>query len=230
MSTQNKLFRIFEHVTGVQPEEVLSQQYSKWDQNAAEELLQTIGQDNIKMISPTDGVSEGDWGRVKFSIVSSGALYLQFQTPEMAHMAINSLSDSATNPYEFSSRFDEMPTTVMVQFTDNGISEGDLVYHHATDAGPDQDKYEIGAESLGESTGIVVKKVKELKKGDVLSSGTILISDPVIETHPMYGKGKMRVVVKYPNGNEKPQVWNANTTIGVKVPEQLSAAPNTPVL
>lgn len=150
MATQKRLFEVFEHVTGVPMKE---QQPSieqigntSWTESAISELLDAVGQDENKMFSLTAGVSNGDWGRVKYSVVNGAILYLQFQTPEEAHMAINSFSNSLSNPYEFSSRFDQMPTTVMVQFTDSGISE-DLLYSHATDAGPNSDQYQMGTES-----------------------------------------------------------------------------------
>lgn len=147
MATQKRLNEVFEHVTGVNPypqEEYIS---NKWNTNSIVEFMDIIGQDDqkIKMIDPTTGISFGDFGRVKFS-VQNNTLYLEFQTPEMAHMAINKLSDAVGNPYEFSSRFDQMPNTVMVQFTDSGINEGDLAYMHVNDAGPETDQYQIGTE------------------------------------------------------------------------------------
>lgn len=149
MSTQKRLNEVFEHVTGVPIQQPSEQEIGNtiWTESVISELLDAMGQDNNKMLSLTAGVSTGDWGRVKYSVVDGSVLYLQFQTPEEAHMAFNQLSHSLSNPYEFSSRFDEMPTTVMVQFTDSGISEGDLTYAHVNgSAGPDQDQYKIGME------------------------------------------------------------------------------------
>lgn len=146
-SKKNRLFEIFEHVTGINPIEPLEQSQinNQWNESTISEFLDTIGQDEIRMLDDKSGISAGDFGRVKFNIVSEGALYLEFQTPEMAHMAFERLSSSIGNPYEFSSRFDMMPKTIMVQFTDNGVNE-DLLYSHATDAAPAQDNYQIGSE------------------------------------------------------------------------------------
>lgn len=147
MATQKRLLEVFEHVTGSNPSTLTDQQVgdSKWTENVIGSFLDEIGQDQFKMFDLTKGASNGDFGRVKFSVVNN-TLYLDFQTPEIAHMAINRLSDSLSNPYEFSSRFDQMPQTVMVQFTDSGISEGDLTYAHVNGAGPEIDKFQIGTE------------------------------------------------------------------------------------
>lgn len=145
MATKKRLNEIFEHVNGISPSVPEEVSQSNWTSDSITEFLDTIGQNQNKMIDPNSGVSSGDFGRVKFS-VQNNTLYLEFQTPEMAHMAINRLSDAVGNPYEFSSRFDEMPNTVMVQFTNSGISEGDLAYMQVDDACPETDQYQIGTE------------------------------------------------------------------------------------
>lgn len=148
MANQKRLNEVFEHVTGVPVQQPNDNEIGNtvWTESVISEFLDAMGQDSNKMLDLTTGISNGDWGKVKYSVVNGAVLYLQFQTPEMAHMAFNSLSNSLSNPYEFSSRFDMMPTTVMVQFTDSGIDEGDLLYSHATDTGPNQDQYQIGTE------------------------------------------------------------------------------------
>lgn len=56
-------------------------------------------------------------------------------------------------------------------------------------------------------------QVKDLKAGDLLSSGTEVITGPVNG----YGvpTGKMAISVKYANGNHKVQLWNKSTTVTV---------------
>lgn len=145
MADKKRLNEVFEHVTGVNPSISEAIPESNWTAGTIGEFLDTVGQEQYKMLDRNSGVSSGDFGRVKFR-VQNNTLYLDFQTPEMAHMAINNMSNAASNPYEFSSRFDQMPNTVMVQFTDSGINEGDLAYMHVNDAGPETDQYQIGTE------------------------------------------------------------------------------------
>lgn len=58
-------------------------------------------------------------------------------------------------------------------------------------------------------------QVKDLKKGDQVTGGEIL-ANPVPATHPMYGKNKMHVKIKYSNtGKEKVQTWGKYTTITI---------------
>jgi hypothetical protein len=59
--------------------------------------------------------------------------------------------------------------------------------------------------------------VKHLQAGDVLSSGTLILSAPEPEFHPMYKKGSVRIKVRYSNGKEKVQVWNKETVVSVKI-------------
>lgn len=142
---KNRLFEVFEHVNGVQPE--VTSEESNWTDNDLESLLTDMGQEYQSFTGNLNGISQGDFGRVKFS-VKGGVLYLEFPNPETAHMAFNSLSSSLSNPYEFSSRFDQMPTTVMVQMTNSGINEDMLSYVHVDDAQPSRDKYQIGMEDI----------------------------------------------------------------------------------
>lgn len=90
-----------------------------WDRISIAELLDTIGQDQHKFSNETKGTSEGDWGPVEFKLeeITPGTLYLKFDSQVEAKSAFNTLSASLSNPYEFSSRFDQMPDTIMVQFS-----------------------------------------------------------------------------------------------------------------
>jgi len=145
MATQKRLFEIFEYVTGEQPE-LTDQEIgdSVWTESVISEFLESIGQTDCHMMSLTAGVSKGKWRRVKFS-VKGDILYLQFQTPEEAHIAINNFEQSDSTQYEFSSRFKDMPNVIMVKIG-GSVSEGDLEYMHMTTNDPNNDLSQIGTE------------------------------------------------------------------------------------
>jgi len=214
MATEKRLFEVFEHVTGIKPSVSEDVPANDWTSGAIIEFMDSIGQDEQRMLDRNSGYSNGDLGRIKFR-VQNNTLYMDFQTPEIAHLAINKLSDALSNPYEFYSRFDEMPNTVMVQFTDNGISEGDLTYAHVNSAAPDKDQYQIGMEE-GLRPGIRNVAAKDLKSGDVLSSGAKIFSNAFAGVYTP--KGKVEVGVEYPGGKRKVQLWNRGTLIGVVDP------------
>jgi len=92
-----------------------------WDKNSISEFMEIIGQDDRVDFSSDQqrGLSDGDFGRIMFDI-KNNTLYLKFETPEEAKIAQERLSNTLSNPYEFSSRFDIMPSVVMVQLTDDG--------------------------------------------------------------------------------------------------------------
>jgi hypothetical protein len=60
----------------------------------------------------------------------------------------------------------------------------------------------------------MTKAVKDLRTGDILSSGTEIVKSPV----EFYGypKGRMEVVVKYANGQTKKQYWGRFTNVSVR--------------
>jgi hypothetical protein len=93
---------------------------SVWDKTSIGEFLDLIGQDQYKFTSDTEGISSGDFGRVKFKVIAKGVevLYLTFENENDTKSALNSLSHSVSNPYEITSRLDVMPTTIMVHFTE----------------------------------------------------------------------------------------------------------------
>ncbi len=69
MAKKDRLFEIFERVTGIPLKEDLTPQEignSSWTETTISELLDAIGQDENNMFSLTAGVSNGDWGRVKY--------------------------------------------------------------------------------------------------------------------------------------------------------------------
>jgi hypothetical protein len=221
MTTKKRLFEVFEHVTGIQPslsEEIPS---NDWTAGTIVEFMDSIGQDEQRMMDRNSGYSSGDYGRIKFR-VQNNTLYMDFQTPEIAHLAINKLSDALSNPYEFYSRFDEMPNTVMVQFTNNGIDEGDLTYAHANGAAPEQDQYQLGMEE-GLRPGIRNVAAKDLRTGDVLSSGSKIFSSAFAGVRTP--KGKVEIGVEYPGGKRKIQLWNRSTLIGVMDQTAVNPAP-----
>ena len=92
-----------------------------WDKSAISELLEAVGQDNIRYRNDSEGVSEGDYGTTKFQVVDNTkrVLYLKFQNESVAKGAFSKISSALTNPYEFSTRHDIMPNVVMVKFTEN---------------------------------------------------------------------------------------------------------------
>ncbi len=146
MATQKRLFEIFEYVTGEQPE-LTDKEIgdSVWTESVICEFFESIGQNDCQMSSLTAGVSNGKWRRVKFSVVDD-ILYLQFQTPEEAHIAINDFEQAEPTKYEYSTRFNDIPNAVMVKITGGGISEGDLEYMHMTNNDPNSDLSQIGTE------------------------------------------------------------------------------------
>jgi len=217
---------MFERVTGVdanQPEQTSTG--SKWNVTEIENILEEIGQEHVKFTDQAKGISQGDFGRVRFE-VNGNTLYLTFPTSEVAHVAFNTLSDALSNPYEFSSRFDQMPNTVMVQFTDSGIDESMLSYAHVDNAEPNRDQYELGVESdinedlapenIAMPTNTHIRKqVQDLKVGDILmGSGAKIISAPSIGINTPDGKAE--VGVEYPNGKKKLQLWGKYTVVGLK--------------
>lgn len=56
-------------------------------------------------------------------------------------------------------------------------------------------------------------QVKDLRKGDVLSSGAIMLSDPLVGIWTP--KDKYEINVRYPDGKEKKQLWGRYTTVTV---------------
>ena len=58
------------------------------------------------------------------------------------------------------------------------------------------------------------RKVKNLKKGDKLTSGILIVSNPVAGLYTP--KGKVEIGVEYPNGNTKVQIWNKETIVNIE--------------
>ena len=56
-------------------------------------------------------------------------------------------------------------------------------------------------------------KVKHLKAGMTLSSGTKVVSDPVSLTKTP--KGMVQIGVEYPNGKLAAPLWNKETTVKI---------------
>jgi hypothetical protein len=94
-----------------------------WNVLSISELLDAMGQDDSLHVNEKDGLysgtSYGDWGVVTFLCLSEYELRLIFETSKEAEQAFNTLSDQLSNPYEFTNRFDMMPTVVIVRFTED---------------------------------------------------------------------------------------------------------------
>jgi hypothetical protein len=110
-------------VVGLSEKQVFNLSNQVWNVNEINTLLIDMGQESMTFDNGGyKGTSMGDYGRVGFFVldpVDATELRLVFETEQLAKVAFNALSDALTNPYEFYSRFDEMPTVIMVRFTEN---------------------------------------------------------------------------------------------------------------
>lgn len=62
------------------------------------------------------------------------------------------------------------------------------------------------------------KRVYQLVKGDILTSGTEILEAPYDSVKTP--RGKTNLTVKYPNGTVRSVQWGKSTTVGVKPKEQ----------
>lgn len=76
------------------------------------------------------------------------------------------------------------------------------------------DYYKKSIEVIKEKINESKKLVRDLKVGDVLTSGAEIASSPSAGLNTP--AGKVEIVIKYPNGSKKLQVWNKNTSVTLK--------------
>jgi hypothetical protein len=95
-----------------------------WNQSSIADLLSEIGQDDgIHFEGMFNGYCFGDWDKVNFFTIEDLQgnpieLRLEFETHDLANTAWRKCSAALTNPYEFYTRFDALPTILMIQFTE----------------------------------------------------------------------------------------------------------------
>lgn len=90
-----------------------------WDKVSIAEFLDLIGQDEMIIKNDLNGICNGDFGQVRILCLSVNEIRLVFDTTKEAKQAFNILSNNVGEPYFISSRFDYMPTVVIVRFTED---------------------------------------------------------------------------------------------------------------
>lgn len=86
------------------------------DKLDAEEILGALGQDETTFTAPLTGSSEGAYGTVHFFYVETDSSFrLNFESSEEAEHAFEYLSEHYGDLFSISSRFDMMPTVIMIQ-------------------------------------------------------------------------------------------------------------------
>lgn len=170
-----------------------------WTREKINDFLISAGQDEVDFRDDDSlaGRSNGTYGLVVFDIDDKEkTLYLNFKNSKESKMAYGELVASLSNAYLFSSRFDLMPTTIMVQ-----LEGEDIIYK---DGGhlPLKDNFKKGYKSFA----------KELFESDAYYGKAQLEKDLEEYKTLLYGleKGKISPETVVGSGFENPKEYAKN--------------------